>query len=203
MDQQTLTNAITKALAYTENGGHPDANNTKAGKTGELKSIFQFEPSTWKTYSKEVTGQSDTPITPEAEAYVVHQKVADWVKKGKLAGKSDDQIAAEIGSEWNSGNPNAYQQNHVGVNKKYGVKYDTPGYSKKVVDYTNEFLKGGDGGQVATKDAETNAKMDTAVAAIKSSLSPQVNTGLQSSPQQVNTGLLPRLAQQVNSAPKA
>lgn len=134
-----LSLAITKALAYTENGGKPSVKNEKKGKTGELKSLFQFEPSTWKQYAKEITGQDNVPLTPENEAAVTFGKVDQWVQKYQKEGKTPQQIATAIGSEWNSGNPNPNVAG-AGVNKKYGVKYDTPGYAKKVADYTTQFL---------------------------------------------------------------
>ena len=41
-EKQALVDAVTKGIAYTENGGMPDINNLRAGPTGEMKSIFQF-----------------------------------------------------------------------------------------------------------------------------------------------------------------
>lgn len=117
--------SIVKALALTENGGKLGA--PKEGKSGEMKSLFQFTPGTWKMYSKEILGK-DTPLTPESEAEVVYHKVDKWLKDGF----DKDQIA----SIWNSGKPDAYLQDHRGTNK-YGVKFDTPGYVKKF----NEHLK--------------------------------------------------------------
>lgn len=142
-DPQKLSMAITKALAYTENGGKPSVEGEKAGKTGEVKSIFQFEPTTWKEYSKQVTGQDNLPVTPANESVVALGKVSQWVKKFQDEGKNPQQIATAIGSLWNSGNPNPNVAGK-GVNKKYNVKYDTPGYAKKVADYTDQFLNDSD-----------------------------------------------------------
>ncbi len=137
-----IADAIFKALAYTENGGKPDIKKPSAGKTGEMASVFQFTPSTWKNYSKQVTG-ADIPISPEAEAFVVHKKIGEWLKKGYEP--------KQIASMWNagSGEPDAYKGEFqskahagmpsVGVNKKYGVKYDVPGYVSKFDKYFNEF----------------------------------------------------------------
>lgn len=137
MDINKLTLAITKALAYTENGGKPGE--SKAGGSGELKSMFQFLPETWKSDAKAITGDENLPVTPENEIKVVTGKVNQWVQEKKAEGKDDATIAKEIGSEWNSGNPNAYKENLKGVNKE-GVAYDTPKYADKVANYTKEFL---------------------------------------------------------------
>lgn len=125
--------AIVKAIAYTENGGKPDAENPSAGKTGEAKSIFQFTPDTWNLYSKQVFGKEGVPINGNTEAAVVYHKVGDWLDKGF----STEQIA----SMWNAGEqkPDAYKQNWKGVNQKYGVVYDTPAYAKKVANYAKQF----------------------------------------------------------------
>ena len=129
-DKEKLVNSIVKALAYTENGGKPNIKNPSAGQSGELKSIFQFEPGTWKQYSKEVTGHDNLPLDADHETYVVQQKVKKWVDEGKNA--------SQIASLWNSGNENAYKQNHKGTNSS-GIAYDTPAYAKKVVSYAKQF----------------------------------------------------------------
>lgn len=149
MDPQTqkLVDAITKALGYTENGGKPNLNNLKAGKTGEMKSLFQFTPATWKNYSQQVFGK-DVPISADAETYVVQQKVGKWVDKLSQEGYSQDKIVPMIASMWNAGagEPDAYTGKFSdgspssGVNAKYGVKYDVPSYAKKVTKYTDQFL---------------------------------------------------------------
>lgn len=131
--------AITKALAYTENGGKLDINNPSAGKTGEMKSIFQFEPATWKAYAKQASGDENLPMTPENESLVTYSKVHDWLNKGYTV--------PQIASMWNAGpgEHEAYSgkfsdgSSSVGVNKKYGVKYDVPGYAKKVEGYVKQF----------------------------------------------------------------
>lgn len=134
-----LALAITKALAYTENGGHVSLDSLKAGKSGEMKSIFQFLPSTWKRQSKEITGKDNLPLTPENEAAVAYGVISPLVEKGIKEGKHPDEIATEIGSFWNSGRTDGAKKGLIGTNKK-GVKYDVPAYAKKVVDYTNQFL---------------------------------------------------------------
>lgn len=142
MDDPALVDAITKALGYTENGGKPDLSKLTAGRTGEMKSIFQFTPDTWKNYAGQVFGDPNTPLTPDNETHVVKTKVADWLQKGYQP--------KQIASMWNAGigEPDAYSgkfsngQPSKGVNKKYGIPYDVPAYANKVDKYTQEFLKG-------------------------------------------------------------
>lgn len=122
--------SILKAIAYTENGGAPNVAKPKAGKSGEMKSILQFLPATWKDYSKQVTGKDDTPLTPENEMSVGLQKVQNWLESGY----SPEQIF----STWNAGKPNAYKNNVKGVNSS-GVSYNTPAYVKKAMGYLNQF----------------------------------------------------------------
>lgn len=118
---------IVKALALTENGGKvPDE--AKAGQSGEMKSVFQFTPGTWKMYSREILGQ-EAPMTNENESAVTYGKVGKWLQDGL---KPD-----EIASIWNSGKPDAYLHDHKGTNK-YGVKYDTPGYVKKFNEHLGQ-----------------------------------------------------------------
>lgn len=134
-----LAQAITKALGYTENGGKPDPKQTKAGASGELKSIFQFTPDTWKKDSQQVLGSSDIPLTPDSETAVVLGKVKNWLSQGKTV--------QQIASMWNAGEgePDAYTgkfstgKESVGTND-HGVKYSVPDYVSKVTNYTKEFL---------------------------------------------------------------
>lgn len=130
-DKERLANAITKGLAYQENGGKLNLNNIRSGQSGEMKSIFQFTPDTWKNYSKQVFGK-EAPLTNDNETYVVKQKVSGWIDKGFNA--------QQIASMWNAGEsrPNAYKENWKGTNN-YGVKYDTPTYAKNVLDYSRKF----------------------------------------------------------------
>lgn len=131
-EKEKLVNSIVKGFAYAENGGKPDINNPSAGKSGELKSIFQFTAPTWKADAKEVFGNENAPLTPDNETYVMQHKVSKWIDEGKNVD--------EMASIHNSGQPNAYKENHRGVNK-FGVKYDTPAYAQKVKQYSQQFYK--------------------------------------------------------------
>lgn len=132
-EQELLANAITKGLAYQENGGKLDLNKTSAGKSGEMKSIFQFTPDTWKNYSKQVYGK-EVPLNNDNETYAVKQKVLGWIKEGKNT--------SQIASMWNAGehHPDAYKENWRGTNS-HGVHYDTPAYSQGVLKYAKQFYQ--------------------------------------------------------------
>ena len=131
--------SIVKAIAYTENGGKLDLKNPSAGQTGEMKSVFQFEPGTWKAYAKQISGDENLPMTPENESLVTYSKVNEWLNKGY--------DVKQIASMWNAGpgESDAYTGSFsdgspsTGTNKKYGVKYDVPGYADKVAKYAEEF----------------------------------------------------------------
>lgn len=150
MDEQTLTtiaNSVTKGLAYTENGGAPDLSNPQPGKSGEMKSIFQYEPSTWKKDAGEILGDPNAPLTPENETHVAQQEVLGMLKKGMTV--------RQIASSWNAGEnePNAYTgkfkdgSSSVGKNKD-GVSYDVPSYANKVLNYAKQFYQEKSGQQL-------------------------------------------------------
>lgn len=138
-NNQTLVEAIVKALGYTENGGAPKVSNTKAGKSGELKSIFQFEPDTWKEDAGKILGDPNAPLTPDNETYVVQQEVSKWLSEGKNI--------KQIASMWNAGEgeQDAYTgefsdgSSSTGTNKE-GINYNVPEYADKVENYTKQFL---------------------------------------------------------------
>lgn len=151
LDEQTadhLVSSIVQGIAYQENGGKVDLNKLSAGKTGEMKSIFQFLPATWKGYAKEVLGDENAPINNENETKVVYEKVKKWLEQGKSV--------KQIASMWNAGGaePDAYDgtfkvttKTHKagdpskGILKKSGVTYDVPKYANNVNDYSQKFFK--------------------------------------------------------------
>lgn len=156
--------AIVKAIAYTENGGKPNVSNLSAGQSGELKSIFQFTPDTWKNYAQQVLGDANAPLNPENEIKVVTAKVNDWLKQGK----SVEQIA----SMWNAGpgEPDAYTgqfsngKPSSGTNSS-GVAYSVPSYAKKVASYTSQFLSQ-NGAQSTQANTSTPSPSISPIAAI-------------------------------------
>jgi|ERR1700734_234256 len=127
-----------KAIAYTENGGKPNLANPSAGKSGELKSIFQFEPSTWAADSQEVFGKSGVPLNNDTESYVATQMIEKQLQEGKTL--------PQVFSSWNAGpgEPDAYTgkfsngQPSVGRNKE-GVSFNVPAYVKTAMNYYNQF----------------------------------------------------------------
>ena len=128
-----LVSSIAKGLAYQENGGKLDLNKLSAGKTGEMKSIYQFLPSTWKAYAKETLGDENAPLNNENESKVVYKKVEKWLKEGRNI--------REIASMWNAGEgrPDAYKKDWRGTNN--GVPYDTPKYAENVANYSKKFFE--------------------------------------------------------------
>lgn len=183
MNHEQLANAIVKAIGYTENGGKPDPAKTRAGKTGEMKSVFQFTPDTWKNYSKQVFGK-EMPLTPDAETYVVHTKVKGWLEKGYTP--------KQIASVWNAGpgEPDAYTGKFSdgspsrGINKKYGVRFDVPSYADKVEKYVSEFT--GDTGykqkwetsettpSTVKNDGQKDGPLETIIALMKKGSAPKI-----------------------------
>ena len=163
--------SVVKGLAFAENGGIPDVSNPSQGQTGEMKSIFQFTPDTWKNYAQQVSGKADLPMTPENESLVAYHKVGDWMQKGYTV--------PQIASMWNAGvgEPNAYTgkfsdgSSSTGINKKYGVKYDVPGYAKKVADYAQQFSQESPEQQPMKQAQDISLKKQTQSASVK----PKVN----------------------------
>jgi len=97
---EALVELVTKSLGYTENNGKPNLDRLQAGKTGELKSIFQYLPETWKDYSKQVA-KKVLPNNPDNEVFVTKGMVRKWLEQGM----TPEQIA----SKWNSNDPDAYK----------------------------------------------------------------------------------------------
>lgn len=136
-----VVRALTQAIALNENGGKVDPNNLRAGQSGEMKSIFQYTPNTWKAYSHEVYGK-EVPLNNDTEIQVTSAKVAKWL----AAGYKPEQIL----SMWNagSGEPNAWTGHFShgrpsqGVNS-YNVPFDVPGYVKKGMSYFQQGMQGG------------------------------------------------------------
>lgn len=201
--------AVTKALGYAENGGAPNPNSESAGKTGELKSIFQFEPATWKKMAKEYLGDANAPLTPDNETTVVYKNVSKELNEGYTI--------KQIASEWNSGDKDAYTGKFssgspsIGTNEKYGVKYNVPAYANTVNSYAQQFMsQSGNNAQVAssqTGPGKTQAlqKILSIIQQAKQSGStqPAQNSGLLGqaasamNQPQPSTGALPQAAQGV------
>lgn len=126
---------LVSSIGEAETGtASPNKYQTK-GPSGEF-GRYQFMPDSWKQWSKQYLGDENAPMSMENQNKVAYSKVKEW----KDAGLNPAQIA----SKWNSGDENAYKNNHVGVNSQ-GVKYDTPAYTAKVSQYYEQ--KKAQGGQ--------------------------------------------------------
>ncbi len=168
-EKDILADSIVKAIAYAENGGKPDIDNPVAGKTGEMKSIFQFTPDTWKKDSVDYLGK-EVPISPDAEAYVMKQKVKKLMDKGYTARQIASVHNAGAGEpdaytgKFSTGNPS------VGINKKYGVKFDVPSYADKVLKYSKQFY------DEKTKNPSIPKEADSVISTIKNASTKQSET---------------------------
>lgn len=182
-EKQRKIKAIVKALGYAENGGKPNLNNLQAGKTGELKSIFQFTPDTWKNYAQQELGDANAELTPDNETFVVSKRVEKWIDEGKTA--------RQIASIWNAGQgePDAYTGKFsngnpsVGINKKYGVKFDVPSYANKVLNYSKQFYEEGQSQpQQPQKSPETQKALQSVLSTVKNTQTKQPQPQVQQSP---------------------
>lgn len=141
MDEKTaLTYAIARALAYQENGGKPNLNKLKAGQSGELKSIYQFTPDTWKHDAQTYLGDSKAELTPDNETLVMTKKIGQWIDEGKTV----KQMASIHNA--GAGEPDAYTgtfsngKPSIGVNS-YGIKFNVPKYADGVTEKAISFYK--------------------------------------------------------------
>lgn len=125
--------ALTKAIGKQENGGTPQSYDfSKVGVDGE-RGAYQMTPgwiaSNAPTYLK---GQTYDPknLTAAQQDELAYKVVEARGKAGLTP--------AQIASEWNSGNKDAYKQNHVGTSPG-GAAYDTPGYVNNVSKYYEQY----------------------------------------------------------------
>lgn len=172
MDEKTaLTYSIVRALAYQENGGKPDLHHLSAGKSGELKSIFQFTPDTWKHDAQTYLGDANAELTPDNETKVMTEKVGKLIDEGKTA----KQIASMHNA--GAGEPDAYtgrfSNGHpsIGTNH-YGVKFNVPAYANGVAKKAIEFYKND-----LSKQAQQPAPMPQSTPAAKPSAAPAPQGG--------------------------
>lgn len=129
LDPQAI--ALSKAIRQVESGGDP----VRKGPSGEF-GAYQFLPATWNEYSREAG--VNVPLERASlsdQNQVAYHKIKQW----KDAGYNPGQIA----SMWNAGpgTPNAYMENHRGVNAQ-GVSYDTPKYAKEVATLYQQYKSG-------------------------------------------------------------
>lgn len=111
----THSKNLAKVILMIETGDTLDCSLT--GLSGE-RGCYQFLPSTWNAYSKEVYGDV-LPITVEREHFVVVTKIEKWLLQGKTN--------RDILLIWNQGNSGECSS---GINK-HGVPYDSCAYAEK------------------------------------------------------------------------
>lgn len=127
LDPKIVT--LAQSIRQVESNGNFQAK----GASGEY-GAYQFMPDTWATDSKTYLGQS-IPIeqaTPEQQNEVAYKSLAD-----QMAAHPDWNVG-NFASWWNSGDPQAYLNDHKGVNAE-GVSYDTPAYAQKVAEAYQQF----------------------------------------------------------------
>jgi len=114
--------SMAAAIRKVESGGNYSAE----GASGEY-GAYQFMPETWKGLANEYAKANKLDAPPEQDREgqdaVAKYTIDKWIKEGL----SDEQIAAK----WNSGSAEGWETK-IGTNDK-GVRYDVPGYVKKVL----------------------------------------------------------------------
>lgn len=132
LDPQSVN--LAKSIRQTESGGNFQAK----GKSGEY-GAYQWEPNTWTAESS--SAGINVPLdqaTPEQQNEVAYKHIESEKQKGLNP--------AQIASQWNSGDPDAYTGEFsdgspsVGTNKD-GVAYNVPEYVNKVTS-AYQSLKG-------------------------------------------------------------
>lgn len=118
--------ALTKAIRATESGGNYQA----SGDAGTSTGAYQFQPDTWKQYSKEILGTDNAPMTEANQNAVAYGKVKKWKDSGLGP--------AEIAAAWNAGEGKVKDgswTNNIGTTTINGtpIPYNTPAYVQKVV----------------------------------------------------------------------
>ena len=101
---------IIQVIAQLESNGGGDCHDA-IGLSGE-RGCFQYLPSTWEAYSKEIFGYV-IPLTPENAEDITRWKVYNWLKQGKSE--------RDIFLIWNQGNDGPCKS---GINS-HGVKHDS------------------------------------------------------------------------------
>ena len=134
LDQDVVRMA--KAIREAESGNRPVTPQEGAGFGGASR--YQYSHDTWKGVAQKYLGDANAPLSLENENKATYLRIKDWKDQGYNLG--------QVASMWNAGEgrPNAYRENHKGVNQ-YGVAYDTPSYAEKVAQNYQK-LKGQGGG---------------------------------------------------------
>lgn len=121
---------LAKAIRQRESKGDFNA----VGDAGTSHGGYQFQSGTWKTYAKDVLGDSNAEMTPSNQNAVAYGKIKKW--------KDDGKSAAEIAAMWNAGEAIGDKwTTHIGDTKINGkvIHYDTPQYVKDVTDLYQQY----------------------------------------------------------------
>lgn len=97
------------------------------GESGEL-GCYQFLPTTWCLYSKEIIGYCARQ-TPINEEFVVMMMIEKWLR--------DDFTVEQIALMWNQGH---LAQCSSGINE-FGVPYDSCEYFKEMLKHYTILIK--------------------------------------------------------------
>jgi hypothetical protein len=138
---------LAKAIRQKESNGDFKA----VGDNGTSTGAYQFQPDTWKRYSKEILGTDNVEMTPANQNAVAYGKIKQWKDSGKNA--------AEIAAMWNAGESIGEKWvSHKGqttINGKV-ISYDTPAYVKEVTDLYHKIK--GDGQPQTTEAGQPDAQ---------------------------------------------
>jgi soluble lytic murein transglycosylase-like protein len=119
---------MVRAIRQQESGGNFSAR----GGSGEF-GAYQFMPDTWKAWAQQYLGDANAQPDKNNQNKVAYMRVAELKNKGLNPG--------QIAASWNAGigslRNDAWKQ-RVGVNK-FGQRYDTPGYVRKVYSLFKQF----------------------------------------------------------------
>lgn len=121
LDQDVVN--LAKAIRQVESGNR--AVTPQEGSQLGGNSRYQYTHDTWKGVAGKYLGDPNAELNLQNENKATYLRIKDWKDQGYNVG--------QVASMWNAGEgrPNAYQEDHRGVNE-YGVEYDTPGYAQKV-----------------------------------------------------------------------
>lgn len=122
--------ALTKAIGQQESGGNYNAPKGADGEYGAYQMTPSFIQNNAPKYLSDY--KAGTPLTPAQQDELAY----NVIKARGQAGLNPAQIA----SEWNSGNPNAYKDPNWKGTSKGGAAFNTPKYVQNVSNYYNDFL---------------------------------------------------------------
>lgn len=128
--------AMVKAIGQKEssNYGTPAAYNN-VGDGGASQGAYQMSQGFIENWAPKagVKYTPGTTLTPQQQDEIAYTAVNDLGTQGDPADPSLGKLSpAQIASYWNSGDPNAYTEDDIGVNSKTGESYNVPAYTSTV-----------------------------------------------------------------------